>query len=98
MIQFHGGVRSDLRLMQLWSRRTCFPRPGISKPDRGQDAKAGGFWSKIRDRNLDQDVLDVNLGIFHQHVEVTVFVEHSGVEQFEFGLILTAPSVLSHEL
>ena len=40
------------------------------------------FRAAIVDADLHQDVLGRFLGVFHEHVEVTVLVEDAGVDQF----------------
>src|SRR5262249_54378312 len=47
----------------------------------------------VRDSDLDQNVLDIDLRIFHEDIKVSVIVENSGVEQFEFRLILSTSPV-----
>ena len=56
------------------------------------------FRAAIRSRDLDQDVFDVGLGVFHEHIEVAVLVEYAGVQQFEFRLVLAAPLVFVDQL
>jgi len=51
----------------------------------GKQSEIGRFRATVCDRNLDQDVFDVSLGVLHEHIEVAIVIEHSGVEQFEFG-------------
>jgi len=46
------------------------PKTTYSKPNRGQNAQIGGFGTTICDRDFDQDIFDIGLGIFHQYVEV----------------------------
>jgi len=46
----------------------------------------------------DQDVVRSGLRILDEHIEVTVAVEDSGVEQLVFGLALGTPAVLGQEL
>src|ERR1051325_8791723 len=47
--------------------------------------------------NLDQNVLYVGLGILDEYVKITVFVEHSGIQQLELRLIFTTPAVFFHQ-
>ncbi len=48
----------------------------------------------VGDADADQDVVAVSLGVLDEDIEVAVFIEHAGVHQFVFGLVLAAPSVL----
>ena len=53
----------------------------------------GRFRAAIVDGDLDQDVFGRLLGVFHEHVEVTVLVEHARVEQLVLELVPAAPAV-----
>ena len=52
------------------------------------------LWRPVVHRDPHQDVLRRGLGVFDQHVEVTIVVEHAGIDQLELGLVLAAPPVL----
>src|ERR1700732_258741 len=93
-VQFDDRIRSGTRFVQLRASGTVSPGPGIAEPNCGQDSKISGLRATICDRDLDQNVFDIGLGIFHQHVEVAMFVEYTRIEQFEFRLILVAASIL----
>ena len=84
--------------MQLGPPVRISPRPRVAKPDRRQQANAGGFRAAVRDRDLDQNVFGVGFGIFDEHIEVAVVVEDASVEQFEFRLVLAAPPIFLHQL
>src|SRR5246500_3798241 len=92
-VQFDDGIGRGTRLAQPRASGTISPRPRIAEPNRGQNPKIGRFRATIGDRDLDQNVIDIGLGIFHEHVEVAIFVEYTGIEQFEFGLALVALSI-----
>jgi hypothetical protein len=53
------------------------PRPGVAEPNRGKNAQISGFGTTICDRDLDQEVFDIGLGILHEHVEVAILVEYT---------------------
>jgi len=57
----------------LPTTKSCGTRPW-------QQAEIGGFGTAVRNRDLDQDVFGVGLGVLHEYVEVTVFVENTCVE------------------
>src|SRR5580693_9571238 len=96
-VQFDGGIWSRAYFVQLRASGTVSPRPRITEPNCGQNPKISRFRATICDRDLDQNVIDIDLGIFHEHVEVAIFVEYTGIEQFEFGLALVALSVFLHQ-
>ncbi len=98
MIQLDHRVRSRSCLVQLRPPLAPSPRPGIAEPHRRQQAKIGGFRPAVRDRDLDQDVFGIGLGVFDEHIEVAIVVEYSGVEQFELRLVLPASPVFFHQL
>jgi hypothetical protein len=52
-----------------------------------------GLRSTIVEANLNEDVLGRFLRIFHEHVEVPVLVENSGIDQLIFELLAAAPLV-----
>lgn len=92
-VQFDDGIGSGARFVQLRASGTISPRPRIAEPNCGQNPKISSFRATICDRDLDQNVLDIGFGIFHEHVEVSIFVEYTGIEQFEFRWALVALSV-----
>src|SRR5579864_9759114 len=83
-VQFDEGIGSGARFVQLRTSSTISPRPRIAEPNRGQNPKISSLRATICDRDLDQNVVDIGLGILHAHVEVAIFVEYTGIEQFEF--------------
>src|SRR6202041_211353 len=89
-VQFDDGIGSGARFVQLRASGSISPRPRIAEPNCGQNPKISSLRATICDRDLDQNVFDIGLGIFHQHVEVVIFVEYTRIEQFEFWLILVA--------
>ena len=56
------------------------------------------FRPAIVDADLHQDVFGGFLGVFHEHVEVTVLAEHARIEQLVFELVASAPAVGRHEI
>ncbi len=55
--------------------------------------QCGCLWPAIAHADLDQNVFRSLLGIFHEDVEVAVFVEDARVEQFIFHVAAIAPLV-----
>ena len=79
-VQFDDGIGSGARFVQLRASGTVSPGPRIAEPNCGQNPKISGFRATICDRDFDQDVLDIGLGIFHEYVEVAIFVEYTRIE------------------
>src|SRR5882724_2418967 len=52
----------------------------------------------ISHRNLDQDVFCARLRIFHLHIEISVFIEDSGVEQLKLRIVLGAAAIFVKKL
>src|ERR1700688_3780086 len=97
-VQFDDGIGSGARFVQLRASGTISPRPRIAEPNWWENPKISGFRATVCDRDLDQNVLDIGLGIFHEHIEVAIFVEYPLIEQFELWLALVALSVFLHQL
>ena len=57
-----------------------------------------GFRAAIVDRDFDQHVFRIGLGVFHKNIEVAVIVEDAGVEQFVLHLFARAPLVGFHQV
>src|SRR5580692_7716064 len=95
--QFDDGIGSGAGLVQSWARSMTSPRPRIAKPNRGQNAQISGFGTTICDRDFDQDIFDIGFGIFHEYVEVAIFVEYTRIEQFELWLVPVAASIFLHQ-
>src|ERR1051326_4507937 len=56
------------------------------------------FRSAVRDRNTNANVFYTGFRILDKYIEVAALVEHSCIEQLEFGLIFAAPAIFSCEL
>src|SRR5262249_32319033 len=74
------------------------PAPGVAEPQLGQDMDFGVLGSAIVQRESQQDVLGVGLGILDLDVEVAIVVEDAGINQLELGLAPVAPGVLLDQL
>src|ERR1700688_3796134 len=79
-VQFDDGIGSGVRFMQFRASGMVSPRPRIAEPNCGQNPKTSRFRAAVCSRDLDQNVLDIGLGIFHGHVEVAISVEYAGIE------------------
>jgi len=55
--------------------------------------QGGCFRSPIADADFNQDVLGIGFGVFDEDIEITVFVENSGIEQFIFQFVPAAIAV-----
>ena len=98
VIQLDHRIGRRPCLVQLGPPRRALPRTRCCETTLSAAGEAGGFRAAVRDRDLDQDVFGIGLGIFHEHIEVAIVVEYSGVEQFELRLVLSAPPVFFHQL
>ena len=85
--------RTSGDLLQSRPLRAAFPRPFVAEPKRRQYVQLGRFRAAVIDADLDQDVFRRFLGIFDEHVEIAVLIEHSRIEQFVFELIASAATV-----
>jgi hypothetical protein len=56
------------------------------------------FGPAVRHADLDQDISRRCFRVFHEHVEVPVFVEDTGIEQFVFPIVAAAPPVRFDEI
>ena len=97
MFECHNRIRPGAFLSQLRLGSRVAPRPGVAEPDCGQEAQVRSLRPTIGDSDLDQNVFDIRLGIFHEDIEVAVVVENAGVEQFEFRLVLPPAAVFFDE-
>ena len=60
----------------------------------GSTCSVGRLGAAVGDRDLDQDVFGRRLGVFDEHVEVAVVVEHAGVEQLVLELVAARAGAL----
>src|SRR5205823_8219192 len=58
----------------------------------------GGLSTSVGCRDLDQDVFDITLRIFHDYIKIAVLAEYPGIEQFKLWLISSEPMVLFDQL
>jgi hypothetical protein len=73
----HGDVR--LRLLPA-------AMPGVAKPQRRKDVQRRRAVAPIADRDANEQVLGIALGVLHEDVEIPVLCKHAGVEQLVFAI------------
>jgi len=56
------------------------PRPGVAKPNGGQDVDAGGIGASIEHCDSDENIFGCCFCIFHDDVEVAILLEYPGIE------------------
>ena len=61
--------------------------PLAAEPDRRQHVQRRRLRAPVLDGNLDEDVLRGRLGVFHEHVEVAVLIEHARIQQLVLGFV-----------
>src|SRR5262249_47702956 len=74
------------------------PRPGIAKPNGGQQMKFGCFWTAIVSSDADENVFRCRLRVFNDNVEVAVFVKDARIDQFEFRIALPSAPIFLDQL
>ena len=79
-VQFDDGIGGGPRFMQFRASGTVSPGPRVAEPNCWQNSKIRGFRATVCDRDLDQNVFDIGLGIFHEYVEVAIVVEYTRIE------------------
>src|SRR5262245_56077245 len=70
------------------------PRPCIAEPDCRKDMKRRGFRTAIRRCNPNENVVWTSLRVFHNDIEVPLFIKYARVGDFEFGILLSASAVV----
>ena len=80
-----------------WSRRV-FCDQVLRNQSVGSTCNGAASGPRLTTVMRDQQVLGRGLGVFDEDVEVAVVVEHAGVQQFVFGLVLAAAAVGLHQV
>jgi len=79
-IQFNDGLGAGYAL-RSFGRRAWFPQDHVLRNQTvGRTRRFAASGPRFCDRDLDQDVLDIGLGIFHEHIEVAIVVEYTRIE------------------
>ncbi len=94
----HQALVVRARDPDVWLRRARIPRPGVPEPERGEHVQGRCLGAAIGGADPDQDVLRRVLRVFHEHVEVAVVVEDSGIEKLVLRIVPPAPPVLIDEI
>ena len=88
------GVRTLADGAKGWARRGVVPRPGVAKPEGGEQVERSGLRTAVRDLDSYQDVLGRGLRVLDRDVEVAPLVEDAGVEDLVLPSAPSAPGVL----
>src|SRR2546430_3744047 len=73
------------------------PGPGVAKPKRWKQVQGSRFGATIVGRDANENILVVGFGVFDENVEVAIFAEDAGVEQFEFRFRAAAALIFVHQ-
>ena len=86
-----AGRRGFLTQFRL---RPALPRPpGVAEPEGGEHVKRSSLAAAVRRTDPDEHVFRRSLGIFHEYIEIPVFVEHAGIEQLVLEVLPRPPAV-----
>src|SRR5436190_16137648 len=84
-----------------WLRPVTFaaaaPGPGVAEPKRRQRVQRRGVRTVIRHGKTNQRVVRGILGVFREHVEVSVVVKYARVSQFKLRLVAATSLVYPDE-
>src|SRR5438477_3969987 len=98
MLQFggensvHWSGLTDYRPAQILS-----PGPGIAKPQRREQLQRSGFRAAVANCDADEYIFVAALCVLRENIEVAVFMEHPGVEEFEFRLAASATPIFVYQ-
>ena len=73
------------------------PRPGITEPELGQNVQHGAVRTAVGYGDPNENVVRRVLRVFRSDVEITILCENAGVDEFELGLELAAPTIFLHQ-
>ena len=94
MVELDDMVASSGAGTHERARLILVPGPGVSKPNGRKQIQRSRFRSAVGDADANQDIVAIGLRVLYENIEIAVLVEHSGVQEFVFGLVLSAPAVL----
>src|SRR5260370_2280030 len=83
---------------QRGTRQTWMPRPGGAEPECMQPVQRCRFGSSVDDGDVYEDILRGSFGVFNVHVEITIIVEYTCVNQLIFGHAAPAPAILLYQV
>ena len=75
-------------------QRAVGPGPAVAGPELRQDVDRRRLGAAVDDGDADQRVVRRGLGVFDEHVEVTILGEHAGLRQLELRHVRPAMPVL----
>jgi|SRR6516162_5510932 hypothetical protein len=89
-----GSSRSRSLLAPPARRLGLFgpPRPGVAEPQ-GRQYQRSCLRPAVAQTDLDQNVARRSLGVLDEHVEITVFDEDTGIDQFVLRVSAATPSI-----
>src|SRR3984957_15219975 len=93
-----GGWGEGAEMNHLGPIVFIAPIPTIAEPDRGQQMKRSRLGAAVEGGDFDQNIFGLGFRVFDKHIEVTVFVENSSVDQFVFGILPGAASIFFDEV
>ena len=67
--------------------------PGIAKPELDHQGEGVLFLCMVGNRNLNEDIINLGLGVLYENIEVAALGKDAGIGQFIFGLVGSAPAV-----
>src|SRR5580658_601895 len=93
-----GEFNCSGNFAQVRARFGVAPGPGVAEPNGWEQAEGGRLGAAVHDRDLDEDVFDIGFRVFDENVEISVFVEYSGVEQLVFWIVSAAAAIFFQQL
>src|ERR1700733_1859319 len=93
---FRNQRRTACRDLRFCHRAT--PSPSIAEPQLKKQVQFSRLRAAIVNGYLDQDVVRGSVEILDENVPVAIFIETSGIDQFELIVLKTAAAILIHQL
>src|SRR6516225_560394 len=94
----YGKRVSTGRVPHRWFRLLRPPCPDVAEPEGRQHVDHALLGPPVAYADLYQQIRRCGLRILHEDIEIPVFIEYAGVEQFVFGIRLTASSVRIYQI
>src|SRR5260370_34540539 len=83
---------------QRGTRQSWMPRAGVAEPECRQQVQRCRFGSSVDDGDVYEDILRGSFGVFNVHVEITIIVEYTCVNQLIFGHAAPASAILLYQV
>src|ERR1700733_6013771 len=93
---FRNQRRTACRDLRFCHRPT--PRPWVAEPQLRKQVQFSRLSAAIVNGYLDQDVIRGSVEILDENVPVAIFIENSGIDQFELIVLKTAVAILMQQL